>query len=1222
MPMNKVPTLLVGLGGIGCSIADMTSSMLGKAEKEYVGVVGFDTNVEDLKKLSIKSVRTSDERLVKDYIKDHPEYAEWFPVNKFTANRGMLTGAGQIRAISRLAALASIESGRFVPLDEEIKRILKHTGDKDNTAFNVFFVGSITGGTGAGLFLQMPFYIRNLLKKEYAINNIRIRGMFMSADITKNVQPSKINRDAVMVNAYACMKELNAFYLTQSAKDDDNLLKIEFYEKGERQEIKQEMKSRLVQSKLQDGFGLDLFDEGGAEQLEADVEDLASEGANIPYDAFYLIEGTDNAGGIGNASIGTVKEQIAKMIFTLLFTPVKAEDAGILDNTVLQDMEGGGMNRYSSAGMCVLHYPCEQAREYVTLKWVKELVSEEWLLLDKLYEGEKKEAQDRQKSDPSVIIPGIEEAFVRLFEKESSGRQGSKLGALRRHAFIDTGDKVDGEINKAAFILRGIEDEIEDIMNQDEIVMSKKECEVNIKKISDIEVADKEISRVYSELELLQKLVSNVVNKSRYEIANAVFPVSVDSLQMRKDSDICIYKTFSSIHPVAARFLCYSILNTIDVKIMELQGELSGLDLHEYENIDFYGTAEDGIQNAGTAVAMIRNKKIPVIKSGKKPLRTLVSKFQQMASTQVQTIESYGRYTLQLDTYRLLRERFSKLAEYYQQFFTNIADQMNVNTNRIEVLERSFLENPYGELSVYATPESFQAMYQDFKTQAEFELPSDTKTAIFTGIFREVCNVFEDKNKELSELQKQKRDEGIFIRLNDLFTTGVIDTLRTLVYTKGKGIVDMSIKQAIEKELQLKTGLLPGIDMNYEAKRIAYERELVERAMRMAAPMFAVQNEQDITETIYLAISPEAAELSEGKPSKNVTKEHLVPEKCEATDNMPVSILMEPEFSKYEIICFKAKHKYKVENLVKYRADSEYARVYEERINSIGKLPTAEGKDAFKTVVNPHLNRYWHEEGFVPALGEKEREKSKKDLLKAFVYAMGMDTFVRTRFDDDVRDYWYLVAGSQAIKVTCQGNTIGNGYVDLYNSLRFNRKWKRYILSQAKIKMKLVKGYLDADEMMEMILDTEFIEDLIQSKKAASDSVELAADPLTMNFFGSMDDEDGVAEEDDDENILDIFLKMYTKMDNSKWAELFTGLKLTLMEYLAYMFDENTKLVNRAYQAILNRMYAYSEPGKKELERHSYVQNKQPIPEELEFKTAEKKLRAHIAEIIKEKYVG
>ena len=141
MPMNKVPTLLVGLGGIGCSIADMASSLLSEEDREYVGVIGMDTNVEDLKKLKIKYICTSDERLVKEYLKEHPEYCKWFPVNKFTVNRGMLTGAGQIRAISRLAGLAAQESGRFIPMEEEIKRITKHTGDTDSTRFNVFLVG-------------------------------------------------------------------------------------------------------------------------------------------------------------------------------------------------------------------------------------------------------------------------------------------------------------------------------------------------------------------------------------------------------------------------------------------------------------------------------------------------------------------------------------------------------------------------------------------------------------------------------------------------------------------------------------------------------------------------------------------------------------------------------------------------------------------------------------------------------------------------------------------------------------------------------------------------------------------------------------------------------------------------------------------------------------------------------------------------------------------------
>lgn len=390
--------------------------------------------------------------------------------------------------------------------------------------------------------------------------------------------------------------------------------------------------------------------------------------------------------------------------------------------------------------------------------------------------------------------------------------------------------------------------------------------------------------------------------------------------------------------------------------------------------------------------------------------------------------------------------------------------------------------------------------------------------------------------------------------------------------------------------------------------------------------MFAVSGAENIATTIYLAINPEAAEQSEGKPSKQATKEHLIPERCEATDNQPVTVLMEPEFSKYEIICFKAKHKYKIEDLVKYRANSSYAIAYRERIDNLGKRPVEEGNDAYKTVVNPHLNRYWHEEGFVPALGMKEREKSKKDVLKAFIYAMGMDTFVRTRFENDRRDYWYLVSGANAIKVFSKGNAIGNGYDDLYNSLYFNRKWKNYILTQAKIRMKKIKGSLDADEMMEKIHLTTFIEDLVQSKEEYMNATTVE-DGMKQTLISDslfFDDEQpaGNEEEEFDENIFDIFLKMYPRMENGKWSELFEGLKLVLMEYLGFMLDGNAKLINQAYKTILNRMFAYSEPGKKTIERQYYVENGIAIPVELEPTYAEKKLRAHIQEIYKEKYFG
>ena len=1155
MAINKVPTLLVGLGGIGCSIADMTASMLDEETKKYVGVVGFDTNAEDLKKVKIKTVRTSDENLVKHFLKENPEYIKWFPVNKFTVNRDMKNGAGQIRAISRLAGLASERAGRFVVLEEEIKRILKHDVDKASGSINVFVVGSITGGTGAGLFLQIPFYIKRFLKSEMSIENVHVRGMFLSADITKNVQPSLINKDAVMVNAYACMKELNAFYLTQIMDDEDIHLDLDYYERTDRAEEVKKMKKDMIEEQSSSDFEFDFeFDDGmDLSAIEDDAKDIASDGANIPYNAFYLIEGTDNKGGIGNASLDTVKKQVSKMIYTVLFTPVKAEDAGILDNTILQDMEGGGMNRYSSAGLCSLIYPYEVVKEYVTLRWVKDLVKDEWLLIDKNYESELDIAYSNQKSDPSVKIPRMDDTYIRLFKKEISGKEGTRLGHLRGDAFIENPDDFNNPISKASRLLKKIENEVETIICSDDMTVLKDECKINLKLAMNIDSADKEIGRVYDALEDYQRKMNSTVKEHRAQIANDVFPVKESALKMKKDNPLCMYNLLVNVHPVAARFMCYDMIRTLDKKIEGLENGIASTDLMAYEDVDFYGTEKDGIQDASEAVIFIKNKNVPVINTAKKPLQLLVNKFQQMTSNQTMLVENYGKDALLLSTYKILRERFAIMAEYYEGFFHNIEQAIKDNEERIERLEKSYVEGGYGELPVYASPDAFRMIYQDFRLKADFALPEDTKKAIFDEIFSIVAGIVENKNKEYTEEQKRRRDESIQKQLTDIFDKGIVDTLKTLVITKGKGVVDINIKQAIEKELVLNEGILNTSDAAFEQKRLAYARQLIDSAMGMAAPMFAAKSREDFTETIYLGINPEAAEFAGRAADKATTKDRLVPEKTEATDMKPVSVLMEKEFSPYEIICFKSKHKYLIEDLVKYGKGSDYEKAYEKRIKNLGKEPAAEGIDAYKTVVNPHLSRFWHEEGFIPPIGIDERNKADKETLKALVYAMGMDLLKKEENEDfDGRLLWHLVVGTRLYPIRKQGALIGNSYVSVYDALKFNRKVKAQILYNAQVMKKNVKGYMDAEELMEKIDETWFIEDLVQSHA-----------------------------DEDDENFLDILIKMFSMMDRKKWEVLFDGLSVTLKDYLSYMLEDNDKLVKKAYNQIIKKMMQYSSIGKK-----------------------------------------
>ena len=334
-------------------------------------------------------------------------------------------------------------------------------------------------------------------------------------------------------------------------------------------------------------------------------------------------------------------------------------------------------------------------------------------------------------------------------------------------------------------------------------------------------------------------------------------------------------------------------------------------------------------------------------------------------------------------------------------------------------------------------------------------------------------------------------------------------------------------------------------------------------------------------ETVYLAIHPDCAETKRGVPDAGATKEAYMPEVSEATDFVAATVLMDKEFSRYEMICFKAKYKFIIEDLVKYRLDSLNEKCYRKRIRSLGKEPEVSGPDAGKTVVNPHLCRYWDEEAYIPEMSVYEMEKSREKNLKAFIYAMGLDLFVLEKdTDNNDRLTWFVRLLGTTKPVKDSGKRIGNSYVDLYNSLKFNRRIRDGILKTAENDHKKQKGYYDAQELYENILDNAFIEDLIQTKA-----------------------------EEDDRNLLDIFLEMRGTMQHSKWEELFEGLQMTIWEYCAYLFDGNERLVNEATVRILMELVQNSTSGRKAINKE-------------EMTMAEKRVNEQVRQLLKQKYRG
>ena len=1151
---QNIPVLLVGLGGIGGSIVNSIMERIPEEDKSFVGAVAIDTDIGDLNKLEhVKHIWMGSDGIVKDLLLKYPEYRKWFPTNKFINTRVLTQGAGQIRAIARLVMAASMRSDNnpLIQLDDEIKRILAHEGDKSITRFNVFITGSITGGTGAGSFLQIPYYIKDYLKHNMPNLRVRIRGMFVGSDITVAVNPSRINRDAVKINAYACMKELNAIYLKQSEKGEGREeLEFEFYRNDDWRDEFELEKERLYE----------LGDDKPGENIEGEdfreeIEGLFDEGGNIPYDSFYLVEGTDNKGTTGESGLETIKSQVAAIIYTMLFTAIAERADSTENNETLLDCWCNGMNRYSSAGLCTVRYPYKQIKEYVTLRFCQKLVNSEWLFVDHECDQEIKDAKRRQKSDPTVQIPDIMEVYTRQFEKATKGEEAT-LGNLRLEAYTIIDEKTRETKCKTDTYLDSIDKSIMKILQDPELIDAETACAIN----SDVLESDplKEINERTGKVEEYARLMVGIVENNRYQVANDAFPESYDSLQMRKKSNLSVYNYIGKTHPVAARFLCYKTILELDKRIAALENRIQDTDLMTLDDID-YDPSTPAVDTAKSVIRKAKSKKILfVIPNGKNTIREVASAFETGHEEQMNRIRQYGEDEIKNTTYRMLRRRFEQLAENYASFFGTIQGRIDSNEESIESLEKSYLFKPYGARIVYGSPDAFKMSFAKFADKKIYSIPREANEAVFMGLYRHVETLFEaDDNLEMSDETKKAIRMQVKADIDDLFDEAIMKKMRNYVDIEGDKTVNISIKEAIAEQMKLE-GIRRTDEKSFEKARLEYENKLIELAMAEAAPMVAAKDDEDTSENVYIALHPDSAEQKDGKMSREETESRLA-KVTAASDLQKPTVLISNGFSRYEIVCLKAKHKYKVEQLAKYLPNSQYKKLYIERISNIGQFPKTIGGDAYKTVVTPHLSRYWHEDGFIPELTETERILHKRKILKAFIYAMGMDVFVQEKIPGmgDLARWKYVNIKDNRIPVKDKGHIIRTGYVDLFMALRNNRNLVDNILKRAKAEQQLERRNMGILEAEDRVNERKLLKDLIQEVPEAGDS-----------------------------NILDIFDGMLRSeyMKENAWDDLFEGLRLALTEYLHEIYKDNYIHANDIYKEAIERMYKASMVGKKEAE--------------------------------------
>ena len=371
---NFQPTVVIGIGGTGKNILLSLKKMIvenspkGMADFPVLKLFSVDTDIRiDPTTSEIQTItdelkldpNTEMFRLGGDGIAStldldsFPEIKSWFPYSKrFQLSPNNLSGgASQMKPVGRFSFAWNVES-----LRTQIQRLLSdtvttskakeyHMGENNLEQFtNVFICGSLSGGTGSGVFLDMAYLVRFVAAQLGIV--VKLYGMFALASIYEN-----IGGDLKMKpNCYASLVELDHFMNEENFSNDHRRFFPAY------------------------------------RNINSSVWDYRNAANNAPFDYPYIFDKT-NEGGLGFGSPKEFADMIARFIYLLTGSEV-ADKWQSMNNNVdpavnKNEIEMNKPMKYRSMGAFALLYPRRKITQICAYKLASEYLK---VILDSSYQ--------------------------------------------------------------------------------------------------------------------------------------------------------------------------------------------------------------------------------------------------------------------------------------------------------------------------------------------------------------------------------------------------------------------------------------------------------------------------------------------------------------------------------------------------------------------------------------------------------------------------------------------------------------------------------------------------------------------------------------------------------------------------------------------------------------------------------------------------------------------
>ncbi len=754
------PTLLVGLGGTGSKIVCRVSKMVTEEQRKRIGFAVFDTDINELREIReanpfIRTIQTSTKLSVGEYLNiDTHARDTWFPVNAILNSKTLTEGAGQVRAISRLAFDTAIRAGNMEPLHAAIEDLYKLEEEQSDQALRVIIVSSLAGGTGSGLILPVAAYIKNFLSTRFQQSANITRGFFILPEVFYEVIRGQAERNNLKCNAYATLRELDAFLMKGDATLPD---------------------------KYAETVKLEFPRVGSGEFEEYRVR---------PYDFCFLFDAQNTEGKKLN-DFNQYLDHAANCIYSQSIGPMNKRSNSSEDNTIRELCAEQGRNRYAGAGSSMLIYPLEDVKEFIALRWTQECVSDQWLIFDRMYKEKCINNAEMRSQGYSVKDANPAMDYIESVEQMAKQRNPFALSIVNQCTIFDetglTREGVRWELyvgNLKKFV------EINSSSGQSDLDSQKQTARLAIDEIKGGTEVWSEFQDAFREMDRYRAMVAKRSEDTARTIAYAIFKAKNDAIT--KDKQSYQLETYlrdgegNFIHPNAVRYFLYQAL-----ELLKAEKRIVDKRLRDVEKFfaEFENTFDDPKTEEEESSEQLSDRRI-----------SAVNRLGKLTGDQQDMKASFLTYMKKADEYRVngilaavLAEGIdyvNALCDAFQSFYSSFESKVSSVTRRLNVISKKY-NHTSGKTARYVCASSVCLSKLVAKmpyTGSAVAIDGDLADSIYTKV------------RNYSMLRDKPDNSGYF---SEIFEVGIIGYFKKKLMQTYGDEVDMDIITALEKEAEL-----------------------------------------------------------------------------------------------------------------------------------------------------------------------------------------------------------------------------------------------------------------------------------------------------------------------------------------------------------------------------------------------------------------------------------